>query len=81
MNDQLSINFTETVKVRRIESERNRDSEGKFATDLVAANDMIERVCIERDIYRTNYLTVAKELAELKRKTPPFDSAQGTDRK
>jgi hypothetical protein len=67
MNDQLSINFTDTVKVRRIESERNRDSEGKFATDLVAANDMIERVCNERDIYRTNYLTVAKELSELKR--------------
>jgi len=67
MNDQLSINFTETVKVRRIESERNRDSEGKFATDLVAANDMIERVCNEREIYRINYLTVARELSELKR--------------
>jgi len=67
MNDQLSINFVETVKVRRIESERNRDSEGKFATDLVAANDMIERVCNEREIYRINYLTVARELSELKR--------------
>ena len=67
MNDQLSINFTDTVKVRRIESERNRDSEGKFATDLVAANDMIERVCNEREIYRINYLTVARELSELKR--------------
>ena len=68
LNDiQLALNF-DTPNVRRIVSrapERARDSAGKFATDLVEANDKISRLITEIDIYRTNYLTVARQLANL----------------
>lgn len=76
---QLELNFFENERgrdvacrvstVRRIVSERTRDSIGQFATDLVAANDKIERISMERDIYRNNYLTVSKQLIELQHKT------------
>lgn len=64
-NDQLQFNFEAPVKVRRVVSERNRDSEGRYALDMVSANDLIERIATERDIYRTNYLILAKQLRAL----------------
>jgi hypothetical protein len=74
---QLQLNLFQSEEtlgkratVRRVVSERTRDSVGQFATELDAANDKIERICNERDIYRANYLAVARELAEIQRRAP-----------
>jgi hypothetical protein len=67
MNDQLYIQFEAPVK-RSMPTERTRDSEGRYASDLCeTATDPIESLKNENEMLTRKYLAIAKQLASTER--------------
>lgn len=67
MNEQLHIQFEVPVK-RSMPTERTRDSEGRYASDLCeTATDPIESLKRENETLTRKYLAVSKLLASAER--------------
>lgn len=66
---QMTLNFAEPAKVRRVVSERSRDSEGQYAADGDGEDvgDIVARLLRQNDVLRTNYAIVGRQLAEKER--------------
>lgn len=67
---QMTLNFAEPAKVRRVVSERTRDSEGRYAASEGEdgdVGDIVTRLLRQNDVLRTNYIIVGRQLAEKER--------------
>lgn len=66
MNDQLNIQF-DAVPVKRMPTERTRDSEGRYASAPASITDPIAFLKNENEMLTRKYLAVAKQLASTER--------------